>query len=62
MPCWSAAERSGILEAAYDRPGDGVSPQVRALVVAGKRLDAHTQLRAETGLPFADAKAIIDKM
>ena len=53
------SEKAGV---PYDRPGDGVSPQVQALVVAGKRLDAITQLRAETGLPLADAKAIIDKM
>jgi len=53
------SEKAGV---PYDPPGKDVSPQVRALVVAGKRLDAITQLRAETGLPLADAKAIIDKM
>ncbi len=46
----------------YERPGDGVSPEVRALVATGKRVDAMRQLRADTGLSAVDARDIIDKM
>jgi ribosomal protein L7/L12 len=45
----------------YQKP-DEVPPEVRALVAAGKRIDAIKALRAASGLSLEEAKAIVDRM
>ncbi len=51
------SERAGV---PYHRPGDNVPPQVRALVAEGKRLQAINELR-KSGMPFDEAKAIVER-
>ena len=52
------SEKAGV---PYERPGDPVSPEVRRLVAEGKRMDAIRELRKD-GMPFEDARAIVERM
>jgi ribosomal protein L7/L12 len=44
----------------YTSPGAGVSDKVKALVAAGKKVDAIREVRAELGLSLQEAQAIVD--